>query len=352
MTIELTVLDEFEETTVSKSSIMVSLQNSSLTQEIVDDIEPGILLHPCLKSGMLNCYCGQAQAGKSALAQSLAMDVKRKFPNYDICYFQMDESNDRVKKQFERSEGLYHLIAPSLGNELDEESIFRRLMDLADLKESLDDTLFIIDGMHNLIEANDSNEVRRFLDTCISLRSLGATVLVIMHALKYNGEDGFPNFYGLNTIRNKADNLLMLKGTYDDFRLEHNVETKLMKNRGGLPSVTVTIKSDNTCEISANVNQSVEESINNAHIERWEIIADLQNEFPDGLPKTRVIQDSSSEKFGRKKIGAALEMGIGRHFSLTQTKNNNAQLIRLLPDSSLNESRPQKPGFETSERGG
>ena len=190
------------------------MRNLQLTQDEIEDLcDPEFIIPKLIIATHITAFCGKPGAGKTTLMMWLSAHMAAK--GYTVWYFNYDIGSGDAKREDRLArEGGFHLMAPDLkpaGQNMTAAEVMGNLSAmLSNPDVDLSEQVFVFDTMKKFVDTLQKRDMKEKMVIWRRLTARNATVILLCHANKYDGEDGFPVFEGVGDLRSDADNLLYM----------------------------------------------------------------------------------------------------------------------------------------------
>jgi len=277
--------------------------------------------------GHCGVYAAEPNGGKTTTFWGLSRLFVQK--GYRVIYINADVAATDAKSMVPQAEqwGI-DLLLPEMGESQGMEFAVKQLRELALASADLTRHIFILDTMKKAASPNDKREMRAFLQLCRRLTSLGATVCLLAHTLKYYDNEGNPVFEGVGDVKADVDELIYLvpKKNPDGSMI---VSTKPDKVRGAFQPISFVIGADRSVsQLGKHVNLKAEKKLEARFAQDFEDLTAIHDALKGG--RLNVTQIKAETSLHGRTLAKMLKRYEGRQWAMERGEKN-AKFYRSLP---------------------
>jgi archaellum biogenesis ATPase FlaH len=172
-------------------------------------IKPDWAYQDLIVEGHIIVVPSEPNGGKTTIFWSICPGLTAK--GYTVWYINSDISSADVQPMIAQAEehGI-NLVLPDMSGVDGMTEATKRLRQIATSNVNLKGKVFIVDTLKKVGTPNDKNDMAGFFKLCRRLTSMGATMVLLAHTLKYYGMDGLPQYEGVGDIKADCDDLVYL----------------------------------------------------------------------------------------------------------------------------------------------
>ncbi len=190
-----------------------------VTDELIREIDDEVpIVDKLVYEKNITTIVSKPGTGKTTILMHLLPEMTSR--GFDVYYLHGDVSSadlriglDRVKTANDAGPGVAKYLAPMQFQGVNMRAV-RKLME-RDVKKgrSLEKRVYVVDTLKQMCDMMSKNDTAQFFQLCRKLTTLGATVVLLGHANKWNDSEGWPKYEGTGDVEADSDRLLYFIAT-------------------------------------------------------------------------------------------------------------------------------------------
>jgi len=287
--------------------------------------DPEWIIQNLVIKGHLSVFPAKPNAGKTTIFFHLSGEMVSK--GYDVIYVNADVSGSDAKEYFHKAKKMgTKLLLPDLKVGKSMNDIVDELGNLNDANSNLDNVVFIFDTLKKMTDVISKQHSKKLYMLLRSLTGKEATIILLAHTNKYEGEDGKPMFEGTIDLRADVDEMIYLIPMKNpDGSL--TVSTAPDKVRGDFKPITFDISKDREVK--------------------------LRDEFVDTQSSQKLADRIKEDQPLIDLVNGAIDAGFTTQKSIVDSiKNTSSYGIRMIRRVLNDYSKPVKNHFDVVVKAG